>query len=279
MLSRLRVGFSTRFASETSGESVAGSARPLCGAWLGGLLAAFALLVASLATPVFAGGHREALVYPNKIPQPALAQAAPDVQVLIVSEVNGVDEVNITYPSLVPRAQAVRDLSALASVSSWPIGDIQMQNSAMNLIGVKAAPMTSVTFAAKGAVRKEQKWFLLEPFVVALRPYRKLTISYMVPKTFTFAGLHDYSDTHVHISLQQHGLVYTYKVAIDNPNFNRLNLPLLQSPMSATGIVRQAALPQRERSLRALRLAGIVLIGALAVLVGFGVYAVLSRAA
>ena len=147
----------------------------------------------------------------------------------------------------------------------------------MKLIGVKASPMTSVTFAAQGPVHKEQKGFWLEPFVVAFRPYKKLTVSYMVPKTFAFAGLHDYKDSHVHIALDKRGSVYTYIVSIDNPNFSRLNLPMWQAPANAQGIIQQASAPQKERKLRALRLAGVALVGAVALLVGFGVYAVLSR--
>ena len=239
-----------------------------------------ALAVVGLVTlaPALAGGKKEALVYPSKIPQPAPAQSAPDVQVLVVSSLSGVDQVNVTYPSVIPRAQAARDVNALAAVSSWPIGDVQVQNSAMNLIGVKAVPMTSITFAAQGPVHKDRKSFWLEPFVVALRPYKKLSISYMVPKKFAFAGLQNYSDSHVHIVLQQHGSVYTYLITIDNPNFSRLNLPLEQ-PLSGApaGDVHRVAAPQRERSLRTLRIAGVALVGALAVLVGFGVYAVLSR--
>jgi len=44
-----------------------------------------------------------------------------------------------------------------------------------------------------------------------------------------------------------------------------------------TSVMRQSAAPQKQRSLRVLKFAGLALVGALAVLVGFGVYAMLSR--
>lgn len=246
------------------------------------LLGALLCLLWCFVGPAYAA-RPGAIVYPNKLPQPARLASAPDIQVLILSNMSGVDQVDITYPGVVTRAQVGRDLSAIVSETSCSIGNIQITNSAMPLIGVKAMPMTSVTFAAQGLVRKGQKAFLLEPLVIALKPYKKLNITYMVPRQFVFAGLHDYADNYVRISLQpQHGTVYSYIVSIDNPNFQRLNLPLWQAPAAAApnpGVIQQAAIEHRSRSLRALKVAGVVLVGALALLVGFGVYVALSRAA
>jgi hypothetical protein len=243
-----------------------------------GLCIPLVTILLVIAGPTLAGGKRVPIVYPDKVAQPPRVQSAPDVQVLVFGPKTGVDQVNITYPTVVPRAQVARDINSLAALSSWPMGGVLIQNTAMPLIGVKAVPMTSVTFDAQGAVRNDQKAFWLEPFVVALRPYKKLSISYMVPKEFAFSGLQNYSDSHVHIALQRHGLVYTYLVAIDNPNFTRLNLPMWQPTSGVQAdVVRQASLQHRARSLRVLKFASLALVGALAVLVGFGVYAMLSR--
>src|SRR5579862_2727576 len=112
--------------------------------WTGlGMTLAALLLVT--ATPALAGGHKDALVYPDKLPQPPRVGSAPDVQVLVCSAMTGVDQVNITYPTVVPRAQVARDVNSLATLSAWPMGGVQIQNTAMTLIGVKAVPMTSVT--------------------------------------------------------------------------------------------------------------------------------------
>lgn len=241
-------------------------------------LAVLGALVCLLAAPALARSGRA--LFSTKIPQPARMANAPDIQVLVLSNLSGVDQVDITYPVVVPRAQVVRDLDALAAASSWPIGGIQVSNSALPLSGVKTTPMTSVTFAAQGLVRKGQKAFWLEPFVVALRPYKKVTLTYMMPRQFAFAGLRCYSDKHVNITLDRRGSVYTYLVSIADPNFLRLNLPLWQAPAASqtAGVLQEAHAGQPERRLKALKVAGVVVVGALALLVGLGVYVVLSRA-
>lgn len=241
-------------------------------------LAMLGALICLFAAP--APAHSGNSLFPDKIPQPARSANAPDVQVLVLSNLSGLDQVDITYPVVVPRAQVKRDLDALSAASSWPMGGIQVSNSALPLSGVKTTPMTSVTFAAQGLVRKGQKWFQLEPFVVALRPYKRLTLTYMMPKQFAFAGLHDYADSHVHITLDRRGSVYTYLVSIADPNFQRLNLPLLQAPtnLQAASPLQQAQVVRPAQRLRTLKVAGVIVVGALALLVGLGVYVVLSRA-
>ena len=232
------------------------------------LLPALLLFFAALFLPVTAA-HAQAA-------SPANTQGhvqQPDVQVLVAPGPSGQEMVDLTYPKVITRPQATGDVAAVAKAANVQVGNMEITNSAVTLRGVKPTPMTSATFITQGMLPTAGKGtaFHIEPWIVALRGYPFLAITYLMPPQFAFNGLRSYRSSDVEVWLDQRGATYTYHVHVLNPQLTKLNLPLTQPDMRQTQLAEN-----RQRQMR-IRILGLVLVGAVAVAAGYSVYTLLSR--
>jgi hypothetical protein len=196
----------------------------------------------------------------------------PDVQAIIMRGANGTDMVNITYPKIIPASQAARDVAALAQDANLGAVNVDVTNAAEKLDKIKATPMTSATFAAHGIMPDENREtaFRLEPWVVALKNYHAMTITYVMDRDFGFNGLRQFRNNNVEIALEREGNAYTYRVLVVDPRFDRLNLPFLQADANHI-VVAQA--PAK----RPWYIAAILGISAIAAGFGYAVWAFLTK--
>jgi hypothetical protein len=213
------------------------------------------LCLAGLATPAWANALGE----------------QPDVQVLLLGDPAGQEMVDVTYRNIVPPAQVQRDLAAIAAATGTTCVGVDISNKALPLAGVRATPMTGVTFVTAGSEPIGSTTLRLEPWIVALKNYPKISVTYIVPPQFAFNGLRTYKDDHVSIQLVQNNSTFSYRVRVLDPRFDRLNLPLMQPT------AEQIRLSAAERRLNSFRLIGLVVLSAFAAALGYGVYTLLSR--
>jgi hypothetical protein len=209
---------------------------------------------------------------------PVRAASAPTCQVIVMWSAQGMDAVNITYPTAITDDKAQQDLVTLSNVSSWHLLGAKIDQQQLALPGATVPPMTSVTFAAPGATSTATGGFALEPLILALKTYRQLNITYIMPDKFQFAGLSHYADSHVNIALDQHGNVFDYAVQIKDPSFSVLNLPATQAECVARAAVGTQGHPslysgKRDRLIKIA--AGCIIF--LALIVGVAVYVLTSR--
>lgn len=206
------------------------------------------------------------------------APSQPDVLVLVFSVPGGADQVGLTYPGVVPRAQVQRDIKAIQAATGWAVTNTHVSDKRPPVIDSPTrkwtvGKMTEADFTVSGAVAPASHYLPLEPFVQALRPYRHVALTFFVASGFNFQGLRKYSDPHVRIALEQRGATYTYQIFILNGHFGRLNLPRYdlsaanaRSARGAGGDGRPAASPWL-----------LALVALAAVGTGCVVYAVLAR--
>jgi hypothetical protein len=196
----------------------------------------------------------------------------PDVQVLILRDGFGHEMVDLTYPMVVPRDQAKRDVDAIAQAASLPSSNLDITDAALPLAGVKSTEMTSATFETMGAIPEGSTSFRIEPWIIALRSYPNVAITYMMPPAFIFNGLRTYQDGNVQIALDHEGQSYTYHVRVLDNNFDHLNLPLMQPDPQAIEYAQA-----REQHSSTMRVVGLILLSVTAAGAGYAVYVLLSR--
>jgi hypothetical protein len=207
------------------------------------------------------------------------ADTAPDVLVIVFAGVNGQDNVDLTYPMVVPKAQVTRDVLALKANAGWNPTGLVVTNAPAPESGGPPQVMTSAAFKARNVVDPLGHYLTLEPVVTALKPYHQLALTYFLnTDTYDFRGLRGYADKYVRIMLDQEGAAYTYRIQIDDPTFQRLNLPLYQpppvQPLTPTTAIAAAPRPPRRHRGYGWQVAMIALIATVA---GATVYVVASR--
>ncbi len=203
---------------------------------------------------------------------PGNTTVRPDVQVLIMRDPWSRQMMSLTYPGLVPKAQAQGDVIQISKAANVAATDVSITNDALPLNGAKPIPMTGAVFEAPGVMPENETTFRLEPLIIALKGYKNLAITYIMPPGFVFNGLRSFSNRNVQIALDRRDSTYTYKVHVSDPNFDKLNLPLMQPTPDQ---MRYADTSERRQSI--FRVLGLVLVSALAATVGYAVYALLSR--
>ena len=203
-------------------------------------------------------------------PVPGKAANQPDVLVLVFAVPGGPDQIGLTYPGVVPHAQAMRDVNAIAAATGWNISGVHIADQAPP-IQKPSGKMTGVDFVAPGAVSLPSRYLPVEPFVNSLRSYRHVTLTYLVGGGFGFEGLRSYADNHVRIALDQSGSSYTYQIFYRDGRFGHISLPHYQLP---TVDSRSSAAPETHRRGR---LWLVALIAVAAVGAGCIAYAVLAR--
>ena len=191
--------------------------------------------------------------------------------ILVFAVPGGPDQIGLTYPGVVPHAQAMRDVKAIVAATGWNISGIHIADQAPP-IKKPTGKMTGVDFVVPGAVSLQSRYLPVEPFVNSLRSYHHVTLTYLVGGGFGFEGLRSYADNHVKIALDQRGSNYTYQIFYKDGNFGHLSLPRYQLSVADT---RSAATGRTRRHRVNPWLVALVTVAA----VGAGciVYAVLAR--
>jgi len=196
----------------------------------------------------------------------------PDILILDFASQTGIETINFTYPATIPHAQVKRDITALQASLGTQFHDVHIEDALPPFPG-ETQKMTSVRFEASHALANTPNTVAVEPLIMALKPYKHLTVHYFVDSDFKFQGLRDYQDKFVTIAFTPASSTYTYDIHINDPGFSKLNLPLY-APDPAT--VQVAATPPAPQP--AHRGPWIILaIAVVALALGGIVYSVLTR--
>jgi hypothetical protein len=201
---------------------------------------------------------------------PARNANQPDVLVIIFAVPGGPDQIGLTYPGIIPHAQAQRDVKAIQQATGWNISGVQITDLPPP-IEKPSGKMTGVNFVAPGAVPLGSRYLPVEPFVNSLRSYHHVTLTYLVGAGFGFEGLRSYGDSHVKIALDQRGSTYTYQILYHDGRFGHLGLPRYQL---SSADAKSSALTDHRRTVNPWLVA---LIAVAAVGAGCIAYAVFAR--
>jgi hypothetical protein len=209
----------------------------------------------------------------------AHADERPDVLVIVFAGMNGQDSVDLTYPMVVTKAQVTRDLQALKANAGWNAMHVSVTNAPAPSNGGPPEMMTSAAFKAQNVVDPAGHYLTLEPVVTALKSYHQVALTYfLATDDYDFRGLRGYADKYVRILFDQHGAAYTYRIHIDDPSFQRLNLPLYQpAPVQAANPVTTVAATPRVPRRRAGYAWQVAILALVATVAGATVFVVASR--
>ncbi len=201
----------------------------------------------------------------------APASLRPDVLILVYALSSGQGQVGVTYPTVVPHAQAQRDLKALQAETGWRFTGVKITDLPPPIQNARGK-MTGLECTVSGALTPRSDTLEVAPFVNAFRGYHQIGLTYFTEPGFGFQGLRDYNDTHVQIAMTQHGTTYSYLIVVRDPHFGRLSLPRYQIPAGqARSVSAGGDTPHPVRPW----LVAIVILAALGA--GAVVYSVLAR--
>jgi len=178
----------------------------------------------------------------------APASLRPDVLILVYALSSGQGKVGVTYPTVVPHAQAQRDLKALQAETGWRFSGVKITDLPPPIQNAKGK-MTGLECTVSGALTPRSDTLEVAPFINAFRGYHQIGLTYFTEPGFGFQGLRDYADTHVQIAMTQHGTTYSYQIVVRDPHFGKLTLPRYQMrpgqarSVSAGGDTRRPARP------------------------------------
>lgn len=159
----------------------------------------------------------------------APVSARPDVLILVYALSSGQGQVGVTYPTVVPHAQAQRDLKALQAETGWRFTGVKITDQLPPIQNARSK-MTGLECTVLGALTPRSDTLEVAPFVNAFRGYHQIGLTYFTEPGFGFQGLRDYADNHVQIAMTQHGTTFSYQIVVRDPHFGRLSLPRYQMP-------------------------------------------------
>lgn len=155
----------------------------------------------------------------GSLADPPKVQKTPDVVVLIVADLDGV---NIQYNYAVESAVAESDLKSLLSATGWKASNAHVST---------AERSTSVDFVSGKSIDWRTGGLLVEPFAQAFKRFDLIAVHYIAPGSgYTFRSLRDHSDRYVDINWSNVSNTHSYLISIKDHNFDRLNLPLIVDP-------------------------------------------------
>lgn len=185
------------------------------------LIATFILAIFLCVTAFSAGSPQQGSVG-SKAPQ----MEAPDVLVLVMTGLGPFDQISINYTTQVSDKNARNDLAVLARLTGWNTSNATIRTETASVPGAK--PATSSSFLAQGIINAANGTLPVEPFIDALKRFKSVQVSFIVPSDFKFRGLKDFENEYVKITLNQSKNSFLYKVRVKDSDFERLNLPVTQ---------------------------------------------------
>jgi len=145
----------------------------------------------------------------------------PDVVVLVQSGFGYRDTVSINYSDKVTDQQVRKDVQSLIDTARWTVSEAQISTEDTNVPDSQAS--TSVSFQTDQIVSQSVGLYPLEPFILALKRYKTIQVTYFLRESVDFRGLRDYDNKYVTVSYQSPA---TYLVTVKRQDFERLDLPL-----------------------------------------------------
>jgi hypothetical protein len=181
-------------------------------------LAVFALLAA------LTGGWRAGAAAPPKNAAPAASAAEDTDQVMVIVFVRPGwwDQVGITFNQKVPTAQARKDVAEIARRTGWNLDPVRVTHEAATPGG---PVMTSVEFAAP-AVDPRTHSLPVEPFVLALRRFRRVSVMFVLPEGFPYWGPLSHQAPGIAMRGERVKGTYTFHFTIIDPKIQAFKLPL-----------------------------------------------------
>ncbi len=170
-----------------------------------------------------------AVAAPKANPQ---AQQMPDVLVLIDARNPQANWVAITYGKVLPRPAAETAIATLLRETGWTARNIDISDSSVFQSG--EAPMTAIQFMTTATTQPQTGYLPIEPIIKAFRTEKVIEIQYILPQSFYFHGVGDFSNKYVQIKLISGNNAYRYSVTVKDPSFTSLNLPGPQVPQAAS---------------------------------------------
>jgi hypothetical protein len=182
------------------------------------------------------------------------------------------ETINLTYPAAVPHTQVKRDIYALQQSLGAQFSAVHIEDAPPPIQGDRTM-MTSARFMAIHALANTPNTVAVEPLIMALKPYKHVSVHYFVAGGFKFQGLRNYADKYVTIAFTPTGATYSYDIHINDPSFTRLNLPIYVVDPATIQVA--AAPPPAPAAKHSPWIVLAIFVGALAL--GGVVYTVLSR--
>jgi hypothetical protein len=216
-----------------------------------------------------------ASAYPQS-PLPPAAANTPDLQVLVFSgDGSGQDSLVLTYGDVVPQTQVVSDLADLNEQLHISVAQAKVTNSALPMPGIQTPAMTSISVPAPGALPLTGGALPVASLIVALRQYRRIEMTFIMPPNYVYSGVRNYSDKNLSLAMVQSGATYTFNVTIANSDFSTIVLP--SSVVMGTARYPGEPTPLLTSTSVVERMLVLVLVFAAAGLIGWGVYATMVR--
>ena len=148
----------------------------------------------------------------------------------MLSGVAPLDQISINYAAPASEKDARADLYTLARVSGWAVKNGRV--SSRSTPG-QSGPIVSSLFYSDQIVDAKSGILPIEPFVVTLKRFGELEITYVQTPPMRFRGLEDFENRLVKIQMSRTGGSYRYRVRIKDGSFERLDLPLTQAAARA----------------------------------------------
>lgn len=147
--------------------------------------------------------------------------AAPDVLVLVVSGLGPADLVSVNYNSVLAEAEVKRDIAAIGVECGWDAESLKVTSKAAGGSGEKT---TSASFQVVSALDYTSGRLPVAAFVQALKRFRTIDLSFVVPDRFVFQGPASYEDRYVKLQWRKSGSAHNYRVVVNDSSFDRLTL-------------------------------------------------------
>jgi hypothetical protein len=202
---------------------------------------------------------------------------APDVFIVVYAMPDEEDQIAFAYGGMIPHAQAMRDLNALAAAVGGKMSGIKITD-APPPNRPKGRKTTSIEAVAPHMFHPQAPQFTLDPFVAAFRSYQSFAVTFFMADQAAAAGSNTYSDSYVNVRLDQTSSTATYWVTVKNPAYRNLKIPDLRTlrPVPPPTDVAQATVRQPARS-AARPLLWATLAAAITIAAGLFLYFLMAR--
>ena len=157
----------------------------------------------------------------------ALAQK-PEAQVLCVPGLPGRWQVTVSVQKDEPKAALDARMKALTTALGGKSGAQSTQK-------IAAGPVTlsTLSFVTTAPLAKADGSLVLEPFILALREFSRVQITYNVPDVFTYTGSPRFETGGVLVTLTKQPGALNFMAEIANHQVTALPVPLAKDPTPA----------------------------------------------
>jgi hypothetical protein len=189
---------------------------------------------------------------------PALAQK-PEAQVLIASGLPGRWQVSLSLQRDESREKLLARLEALTNQLPGKVGAIETTRRPLGPV-----TLSTLSYVTAAPLVSPSGDMAVAPFVIALRDFDRVQVTYMTPSGFTYKGPHEFTDNGVRITVDPQPGALSFLATITNHQVEQLRLPPAPTPAPAKAPAR------RVDAGRILGIGLVILLAAGAAFVTFG---------